>query len=230
MGEVVVFDCDGLLLDTTEGWTRGETALFAAYGREFTLEDKKALLGTRPEATAPILARLLNRPGEEEALGSELLAHCWEEVVSGARPRPGAVQLLDDLHGLAPVGLASNSPSALVREVLEASGLDGVFGVVLGADDVTRPKPAADIYLLACERLGARPQCSVALEDSPTGVASARAAGMYVVGIPSLPGVKLHAETVAVSLADPSVRAVLSLAVPAACLANQPTREVEDAT
>jgi HAD superfamily hydrolase (TIGR01509 family) len=209
--EAVVFDCDGLLLDTTDGWTRGETALFAAYGRRFTLEDKRALLGTRPEETGPILARLLDRPGEEETLAAELLARCWDEVVSGARPRPGAVQLIEDLHGRTPVGLASNSPSALVREVLEAAGLNGAFGVVLGADDVARPKPAADIYLLACERLGARPDRAVALEDSPTGVASARSAGLYVIGIPSLPGIELDADAVAGSLADPSVRAALSL-------------------
>lgn len=217
----MVFDCNGLLLDITGGWTRGETALFAAYGQQFTLEDKKALLGTRPEETGPILARLLDRPGEEEKLASELLARCWDEVVTGARPRPGAVQLLDDLRGRTPVGLASNSPSALVREVLEAAGLDGVFGVVLGADDVAHPKPAADIYLRACDYLEARPERSTALEDSPTGVASARSAGMYVVGVPSVPGVELDADTVAGSLADLSVRAALSLSPPAARFADR---------
>ena len=73
------------------------------------------------------------------------------------------------------------------------AGLAGVFDAVLGGDEVANPKPAPDIYATACERLGASPAQAVALEDSPTGVAAAIAAGMYVIGVPSLPGVVLRA-------------------------------------
>lgn len=81
-----------------------------------------------------------------------------------------------------------------MREALDRAGLDGAFEEVLGKDDVSRPKPDPEIYLLTCGRLGADPTVSVALEDSPPGVAAARAAGMYVVGVPSEFGMKLDAD------------------------------------
>jgi beta-phosphoglucomutase-like phosphatase (HAD superfamily) len=77
---------------------------------------------------------------------------------------------------------------------------------------VPEPKPSPDIYLRACELLGAEPARSIALEDSPVGVAAARAAGLYVIGIPSFPGVVLEADLVASSLADAAVRRALALA------------------
>ena len=87
-----------------------------------------------------------------------------------------------------------------------------LFEVVVAADDVPEPKPSPDVYLRACELLGAEPSRSIALEDSPTGVASARAAGMFVIGIPSFPGVVLDgADLVGESLADPLVRRALGL-------------------
>ncbi|MGH3148300.1 MAG: HAD family hydrolase, partial [Rubrobacter sp.] len=184
MRQAVVFDCDGLLLDTEECWTRGEMALFAAYGRDFTPDHKRRLLGASGEVSGRILASVLDRPGRERELALELLDFCWGEVVGGAAPRPGAVELVDELRGTVPIGVASNSPRGLVEAALEAVGFDGAFEVVLGVEDVRRPKPDAEIYLAACERLGAAPTRSVALEDSPTGVAAARAAGMYVIGVP----------------------------------------------
>ena len=86
------------------------------------------------------------------------------------------------------------------------------FEVVVTADQVAEPKPSPDVYLRACELLGAAPSRSIGLEDSPTGVAAARAAGMFVIGIPSFPGVLLdEADLVGKSLADLSVRAALGL-------------------
>ena len=76
---------------------------------------------------------------------------------------------------------------------------------MIGVEDVAEPKPAPDLYLRACELLGAAPARSLALEDSPPGVAAARAAGLYVVGVPSVAGVELEADAVFGSLADPGV-------------------------
>lgn len=210
MTQSVIFDCDGLLLDTEECWTKGERALFAAYGRNFTPELKRRLLGASGEASGRILASVLDLPGRETELARELLDFCWDEVVGGAVPRPGAVELVDELRGTVPIGIASNSPRELVEAALEATGLDGTFDVVLGVDDVRRPKPDGEIYLAACERLGATPSRSIAVEDSPTGVASARAAGMYVIGVPSYAGVELDADEVTGSLADPVVRRAIA--------------------
>jgi beta-phosphoglucomutase-like phosphatase (HAD superfamily) len=87
-----------------------------------------------------------------------------------------------------------------------------VFGAVVSAQDVPSGKPAPDVYLEACRRLGADPERSIALEDSPTGVAAARAAGMFVIGIPSLPGIDLAAASlVADALHAAEVRDVLGL-------------------
>lgn len=109
------------------------------------------------------------------------------------------------------MGVASNSPRGLVEEALATAGLAGAFDAIVGYDDVIEPKPAPDPYLLCCERLEADPRRSVALEDSPTGVASARAAGLYVLGVPSVPEIPLEADRISESLKDPHIRATLSL-------------------
>ena len=79
------------------------------------------------------------------------------------------------------------------------------FDVVIAGDEVAHPKPAPDLYAEACRRLGVAPADAVALEDTPTGVASARAAGLFVIGVPSLPGVTLDADLVVPSLNDPAL-------------------------
>lgn len=96
-----------------------------------------------------------------------------------------------------------------MEEALATAGLAGIFDAVIGHEDVQRPKPGPDPYLLCCERLGADPTHSVALEDSPTGSASAWAAGLYVIGVPSKPGPALEAHRYADSLEDSGVRDTL---------------------
>ena len=119
---------------------------------------------------------------------------------------------MQEVKGRVPVAVASNTPHRLVLGALSCAGMDRHFEVVVTADQVPEPKPSPDVYLRACELLGARPPCSIALEDSPTGIAAARAAGMYVIGIPSFPGVRLDAaDLVGDSLDDPRVRSALGL-------------------
>lgn len=209
-----VFDNDGLFLDTEEAWTRAERRLFAAYGSRFTDEHKRELIGSSHLIAAGKLEAMLGRPGRGLAMVAELHELVMDEGLGEVAARPGAVELLAALRAAGtPVGLASNSPSAFARRVLASAGVDaGHFDVLLGADDVAHPKPAPDLYLAACERLGAAPGQSVALEDSPTGVAAARAAGMTVIGVPYLDDLPLDADVVASSLADPAVHAALGLA------------------
>jgi HAD superfamily hydrolase (TIGR01509 family) len=207
-----VFDMDGLLLDSEDCWTAAEVALFSRYGKPFGLDEKRALLGNAGDALARILERMLEQPGRGRELGEEVLALVLDEVRRvGVEPRPGAVELLADLRGGVPLAVASNSPRVLVDLALERAALADGWGAVVSGNDVEQLKPAPDIYLEACRLLGVRPEDAVALEDSPTGVASARAAGLYVVGIPSVPGVVLDADLVADSLADRPVRAALGL-------------------
>jgi HAD superfamily hydrolase (TIGR01509 family) len=205
----VVFDCDGLLLDTERLWTRAETALFTRYGRPFGRAEKAELLGTSWETSGRILERLLDRPGEAEALGHELDELVFHELRDGVEARPGARELVEALAGRRRLGIASNSPHRWVEAVLESAGLAAPFEVVVTSEEVAEPKPAPDVYLRAAELLGSPAGETVALEDSPPGAAAARAAGMYVIGVPYFADLPLEADLIAGSLADEAVKATL---------------------
>jgi HAD superfamily hydrolase (TIGR01509 family) len=209
----VIFDNDGLTLDTEQGWTRAEIALFARHGAVFTDDHKREMLGSSRSAGAVKLERLLGQPGRGLALMDELHDIVMEEVARGAPPKPGALALVAALRERGvPVGLASNSPRVFVDRALGIAGMLDAFDVTIAGDEVPLPKPAPDGYLAAARALGADPAACVALEDSDTGVAAARAAGMYVVGVPSFPGVELlDAHLVVPSLEDPAVLAVLGV-------------------
>ena len=199
----IVFDNDGLLLDTEPCWTRAQERVFRRYGRAFGLEAKRALVGTAPVTAASILERLLELPGHGGELSEEMYALALEAIATGAELRPGALELLDELHGRWPLAVASNAPRRHLLAGLRRVGLAGEFEVTLGVEDVSAPKPSPDLYLRACELLGVDPAHSIALEDSPPGVAAARAAGLYVLGVPSVEGVELKADQVFESLGDP---------------------------
>jgi HAD superfamily hydrolase (TIGR01509 family) len=212
--QAVVFDNDGLLLDTEDAWTRAETALFERHGKTFTQEHKRALLGTARDVASAKIEGFLDLPGHADALYDDLHELVMEEARKGVAPRPGALELVAALREAGvPVGVASNSSREFVENVLGVAGLlDGHFEVVVTVEDVVEPKPAPDIYLATCEALAADPARSAALEDSPTGVASAAAAGMFVVGVPYFPDTELPgASLVAGSLADREVLDVLGL-------------------
>jgi HAD superfamily hydrolase (TIGR01509 family) len=205
----VLFDNDGLLLNTEVLWTRAEIVLFERRGATFTIEHKRELIGSSGPVAETTVERMLGLPGEGAALMAELHELVMEEARHGVEPMPGALALLEVIT--VPVGVASNSPRSFVERTLDVSGLRDRFGCVLSADDVAHPKPAPDIYIELARGLGADPAQCVALEDSPTGVAAARAAGAFVIGVPSLEGIVLEdADLVAASLADSRVAARLA--------------------
>jgi len=210
--EAVVFDNDGLLLDTESVWTRAERDLFERRGLAFTPADKLELVGTSAELAARILERRLGEPGR--VLIDELNELVIAELEHGVEAMVGARELLHELtrRGM-PIGLVSNSPLRFVQRSLQIVGFADRFDVVLSAHEVAAPKPSPDAYLEACRRLGVAAGPSVvALEDSPTGVAAARAAGLTVIGIPSLEDVALEeAHHLAGSLQDAVVARRLAL-------------------
>jgi HAD superfamily hydrolase (TIGR01509 family) len=215
MPPAVIFDNDGLLLDTEQAWTRAEQTLFGQRGREFTIEHKRSLIGSSRSIAALKLEAMLELEGEGEALMDELHELVMEEVLVGVPPRPGALELLRRLAEAGmPLALASNSERIFVERTLSGAGLlrDGPFRTIVTSEDVERPKPAPDIYLEACARLGAEPAACVALEDSPTGVASAAAAGLFVIGVPYLDDTQMPGSDLLVgSLVDPAVARALGL-------------------
>jgi HAD superfamily hydrolase (TIGR01509 family) len=212
--EAIVFDNDGLLLDTEHAWTRAETVLFERHGETFTAEHKRELIGTSRAQSAAKVERMLGLPGRGEALMDELHELVMVELAAGVPARPGALELLRAVRAAGvPVGLASNSSREFVERALSVARVaNGHFDVVVCADDVEAPKPAPDLYLAACAALGAAPERAAALEDSPPGVASARAAGMFVIVVPYLPDTRIEGASLAAgSLADPSVAAALGV-------------------
>jgi HAD superfamily hydrolase (TIGR01509 family) len=212
--DAVVFDNDGLLLDTESVWTRAEQDLFARRGTEFSPADKRELVGTSAAIAGGVLERRLGEPGRAAELIEELNVLVVAELEHGVEAMIGARELLKTLRERGtPIGLVSNSPLAFVTRSLQLVGFENHFDVVLSAHEVAAPKPAPDPYLEACRRLGVEPGPGVvALEDSPTGVAAARAAGLTVIGVPSIEGVALEeAHHLAVSLRDEVVAHRLAL-------------------
>jgi HAD superfamily hydrolase (TIGR01509 family) len=203
--DAVLFDNDGLLLDTESVWTRAEEDLFEAHGVVFTAEHKRELVGTSADIAGGLLETWLDRPGQLGDLIEELNVMVVAELEHGVEAMVGARDLLESLKAQGtPIGLVSNSPLAFVVRSLELVGFEDIFDAVVSGHDVAAPKPAPDPYLEGCRRLGVEPGPSViALEDSPTGVTAARAAGLTVIGVPSLDGVELaEAHHIAANLSD----------------------------
>jgi HAD superfamily hydrolase (TIGR01509 family) len=212
--DAVIFDNDGLLLDTESVWTRAERDLFERRGADFAPADKRELVGTSAEVAGAILERRLGEPGRAAELIEELNGLVVAELEHGVEAMVGARELLHSLRTRAtPIALVSNSPLRFMRRSLEIVGFEDHFDAVVSAHEVAAPKPAADAYLEACRRLGVGAGPSVvALEDSPTGVAAARAAGLTVIGVPSIEGIALEeADHLAASLLDDVIARRLSL-------------------
>lgn len=183
----VVFDMDGLLLDTEVLWHEAESELFRRHGGEFTWDDKLRVIGTSFAFTADYFADRLGLPRTEgPTLVEEMIGLMHDLVRRQVDARPGAAELVARLraaHGIR-LGLASNSPRFLVDDALRTAGLADAFETIVTSDDVEHSKPAPDLYLLACERLGVAPTEALALEDSASGVAAAKAAGLTCIAVP----------------------------------------------
>ena len=181
----VVFDMDGLLLDTELLWHRAETELFARHGAEFSWDDKMAVIGSSFSFTADYFADRLGLPREEgPALVDEMVSLMEAQLREQVESRPGAVELVERLRGRTALGLASNSPRHLVDAALATARITDAFEAIVTSDDVAESKPAPDIYLLTCERLGVDPADALALEDSASGIAAAKEAGLTCIAVP----------------------------------------------
>ncbi len=184
----IIFDMDGLLLDSETAWDAAERRFMAAHGTELTEEDRRASLGRSVDEVLRWYARRIGWPLDRiDELRAELMGLVWAEYARIA-PMRGARELIARLRGRVPLGIASNTDRGLVEHALAASGLADAFEVIVTAGDVEHPKPAGDVYRLACERLGVRPDEAVALEDSETGVAAAKAAGVWCIAVPQMDG------------------------------------------
>ncbi|MDE0656108.1 MAG: HAD family phosphatase [Acidimicrobiaceae bacterium] len=177
----VVFDCDGVLVNTEElGW-KVWRALAGEHGIELTLADLRAITGCTDEQSVSYFRKWLGEP-ELADLGARFAAAFAAAKRDHLISYPDALETLLELQARGiPVSVASNSTSADVEAALARTGLVGLVQAMVGADQVASPKPAPDLYRRAAAALAH--DVVVAVEDSPAGIASARAAGLPVLAV-----------------------------------------------
>jgi HAD superfamily hydrolase (TIGR01509 family) len=180
----VLWDMDGTLVDTEPYWLEAEIALVESYGGAWTTEHSKALVGNDLRVSARYIREHGNVPLETDEIVLRLLDGVIARMRDHVPWRPGARRLLAELReNDVPCALVTMSWQSLARTFLDAVP-PGTFAVVVTGDQVTRGKPHAEPYLHAARLLGVDPVDALAVEDSPTGVASATAAGVPVLAVP----------------------------------------------
>ena len=177
---------DGTLVDTEPLWFRAESDVVDRLGGTWRHEDQAALVGGNLRRTTRYILDVTGSDLPDEVVARQLLDHMAQLLEHEVSVLPGAAELLGDLHAAGvPCALVTATNRRLVEPVLAAVGRHH-FAASVAGDEVRHGKPAPDPYLTAAALLGVDPARCVALEDSPTGVASAEAAGCMTVAIPSL--------------------------------------------
>ncbi|MET7290532.1 HAD family phosphatase [Streptomyces sp. NPDC005573] len=178
-----VFDLDDTLIDTADAWGRVCADFTAVRGHRWRPQDGRALHGNGQWASyvAGLCDGRVDTTDVVEACTDAMVVAC---AAGQVRALPGAVALVRAARRHGPVAVATASPRRFVHTVLQHLGLDGLMAAVVCGEDVTRAKPAPDPYLRAAASIGLAPARCLAVEDSPTGIRSAAAAGMPVLAVP----------------------------------------------
>lgn len=183
LGEVL-WDMDGTLIDSEPAWIRAQARIVEEFGGTWTEADGLALVGTDMQATADAL-RFAGVPLSHTEIIDQLVDVVTRELGRSVDWRPGAVELVTALRDAGvPQAIVTTSPRSMAAVV--AAGLpDGAITLTVTGDDVARSKPDPEPYRLAAQLLGVGVERCIAIEDSPTGLASAIAAGIVAVGVPN---------------------------------------------
>ena len=185
--KALIWDLDGVLVDSEPLLYEGERLMLAEYGAELTPEAKEPFIGMGGLEVVQALMDLFGIEGDPAVLGEAKLRHYLELVanVPGFAP---TIELARTVHadGI-PMAIASGSPPESIDAALGAIGLADAFTEKVSTMHVSRGKPAPDVFLLAAERLGVTVENCVVIEDSAHGVEAAHAAGMRCIAIPSIP-------------------------------------------
>jgi HAD superfamily hydrolase (TIGR01509 family) len=182
--EAVVFDLDGVLIDSEPVWEEVRREVVATHGGHWAPDTQRRLMGMSTREWARYLSEDLGvglPPDQVAALVIERMADRYARELP---LMPGAADAVRRLAGRWPLGLASSSPAALIETVLSAASIRSLFAVTVSTEEVEHGKPAPDVYLTAAARLGVEPGRAVAVEDSSNGLRSAAAAGLRVIAIP----------------------------------------------
>jgi HAD superfamily hydrolase (TIGR01509 family) len=183
--DAVIFDLDGILLDSETIWDDERRALVERTGGRWRPEATRDMMGMSSREWSVYLRDELGVPMTPDEI-SAAVANLVEQRYTEQLPLlPGAEDAVRRIAARWPLGLASSSNRPVIERFLDASGLRSLFAVTVSSEEVERGKPAPDVYLDAAARLGVAPARSVAIEDSTNGIRSAAAAGMTVVAIPN---------------------------------------------
>src|SRR5213592_2367776 len=183
--DAVIFDLDGVLVDTEHVWDDARKELARERGRPWPEDASRAMMGMSSLEWSRYMHEVVGLPESPEEISAEVV---WSLQETYRRELPlfdGAVSAVERLAARWPLGLASSSNRELIDLVLGLSGLAEYFKATVSSEEVPRGKPAPDVYLEAARRLGVAPNRCAAVEDSENGIRSAKAAGMRVLAIPN---------------------------------------------
>ncbi|MGZ8717397.1 MAG: HAD family hydrolase [Gaiellaceae bacterium] len=185
MIDAVVFDLDGVLIESEEIWDAVRETYVRERGGRYDDEIQRAMMGMSSPEWSRYLHETAGIPDTPEAINEEVV----RLMLAAYRERlplfDGAVEAVRRLGARFPLAVASSSNRPLIDTVLEVSGLKSCFQATVSSEEVARGKPAPDVYLEAARRLGVATERCAAVEDSHSGIRSAKAAGMRVVAIPN---------------------------------------------
>jgi HAD superfamily hydrolase (TIGR01509 family) len=181
----VVFDMDGVLVDTERDWDASRREVAAASGGRWHPDATTDMIGMSAPEWSRYMHDELGVDAEPEEINRRVVARMLERVGSGPPLLPGAGAAVEGLAARWPLGLASSANRPVIDAVLDASGLARFFAATVSSEEVPRGKPAPDVYLAAATALDVDPSAVVAIEDSTNGIRSAAAAGMVVVALPN---------------------------------------------
>ncbi len=185
MIDAVVFDLDGILIQTEELWDEVRERLARERGGRYDAQAQRDMMGMSSPEWSRYMHERVGLPESPDEIAAEVVGLMEASYRERLPLIPGAVEAVERLAARWPLGLASSSNRPLIDLVLELSGLDRVFSATVSSEEVDRGKPAPDVYLEACRRLGVEPARAAAVEDSHAGIGSAKAAGMHVIAIPN---------------------------------------------
>jgi HAD superfamily hydrolase (TIGR01509 family) len=183
--DAVVFDLDGVLLQSEEVWDSVRERYVRERGGRYDEQVQRAMMGMSAPEWSAFLHEDAGVPDEPAAINRDVVALMLEAYARELPLLPGAVEAVGRIAAAFPLALASSSNRAIFEEALRLAGIAGLFRATVSSEEVARGKPAPDVYLEAAKRLGVAPERCAAVEDSHSGIASAKAAGMRVIAIPN---------------------------------------------
>jgi HAD superfamily hydrolase (TIGR01509 family) len=182
--EAVVFDLDGVLVDSEPVWEQVRRQFVAEHGGHWAPDAQQRLMGMSTQEWASYLSQDLGTGLPPETVAAQVIGQMQARYRDQVPLMPGAAGAVRRLAGRWPLGLASSSPPVLIAAALDGAGLAGCFKVTMSTEQVAHGKPAPDIYLAVTRELGRAPERCAAVEDSANGLRSAAAAGLHVIAVP----------------------------------------------